>query len=153
MATPDEYKPRISALRLEWLELEASSLQGVKEILAKLRILKKLIHIKREINMEMKRDMLLTSYDSVKSTVEDLILQIEKGKVTTELTIEDRKRKDRLPPPLPKKYPPPPPKKDTSYLVPIKHCKNCKSEIEIHSPERPLVVTCPSCKKRYKLTK
>jgi len=34
-----------------------------------------------------------------------------------------------------------------------KRCVNCKQTIEINSPERPLVVVCSGCQKRYRLTK
>jgi len=38
-------------------------------------------------------------------------------------------------------------------LVSIKLCPNCREEIEITSVERPLVVICLGCKKKYKLSK
>jgi len=48
---------------------------------------------------------------------------------------------------------PPPPAQGglESQMIPLKICPNCKGEIEITSSQRPLVVSCPGCKKRYRL--
>ena len=45
------------------------------------------------------------------------------------------------------------PIEDFEHPIVRKQCHNCKQEIEITSPKRPLVVVCPRCGKKYKVSK